>query len=181
MSSLARHTCHDVEPTMPFCRISFCLPLASLVALPLVIACGAAAPEPVSPSSAAPQPSAAPVEAALPAAWSDAMPREQQVVFMKTKVMPVAAATFKDHDATKYGNTDCKLCHGPDRKNPKDFLPRLTMKGGELTAFAEKPEMSKFMAESVGPKVAAAMGLPPYDRKTHQGFGCGGCHAIDQK
>jgi hypothetical protein len=50
-----------------------------------------------------------------------------------------------------------------------------------MTAFAEKPQMAKFMAESVAPKMAAAMGLPPYDPQTHQGFGCGGCHAIDMK
>ena len=29
--------------------------------------------------------------------------------------------------------------------------------------------------------MAKAMGMPEYDMKTHTGFGCGGCHAIDTK
>jgi hypothetical protein len=77
--------------------------------------------------------------------------------------------------------TTCKTCHGPAYKEPKEFLPHLTMKDGKITAFAEKPEVSKFMAEKVVPEMAAAMGQPPYDPATHKGFGCGGCHTIDMK
>ena len=102
------------------------------------------------------------------------------MAFMKTRVVPAMGPVFQSHDA-KYANFSCKTCHGPEYKNPHDFLPKLTMKGGNLTAFAEKPEISKFMAESVVPKMATAMGLPPYDMKTHQGFGCGGCHTIESK
>jgi hypothetical protein len=64
---------------------------------------------------------------------------------------------------------------------PKDFLPKLTFKDGKLTAFADKPEISKFMAEQVTPHMAAALGLPPFDMKTHTGFGCNGCHTVLMK
>ena len=102
------------------------------------------------------------------------------MAFMKTRVVPAMGPVFKAH-AAKYAEFSCKTCHGPEYKDPHEFLPKLTMKGGTLTAFAEKPEMAKFMAESVVPNMATAMGLPPYDMKTHQGFGCGGCHTIETK
>jgi cytochrome c551/c552 len=50
-----------------------------------------------------------------------------------------------------------------------------------MTAFADKPEVAKFMAEKVVPEMAATLGEPPYDMTTHKGFGCGGCHTIDMK
>jgi NAD(P)-dependent dehydrogenase (short-subunit alcohol dehydrogenase family) len=45
--------------------------------------------------------------------------------------------------------------------------------------FKDKPEIAKWMVDAVSPQMADAMGLPHYDPKTHQGFGCGGCHTID--
>jgi hypothetical protein len=53
------------------------------------------------------------------------------------------------------------------------------MKGGKLTCFADKPELSKFMAEKVSPTMADTLGLPHFNPETHEGFGCGGCHTID--
>jgi len=37
------------------------------------------------------------------------------------------------------------------------------------------------MAENVLPKMASAMGMPPFDMKTGQGFGCQGCHSVEKK
>jgi cytochrome c551/c552 len=152
--------------------------------LALSAACGGSAPAaspPATPSatpaSAAPEPAAA----ALPTTWSKDMPKEQQLAFMKKNVLPAMGPAFKAHDAARYADFGCKTCHGPAYKNPHEFLPKLTLKDGKMTAFAEKPEVSKFMAESVVPKMAAAMGLPPYDVQTHQGFGCAGCHDIEMK
>jgi cytochrome c551/c552 len=103
------------------------------------------------------------------------MTKDEQVAFMKARVMPRMSKVFTKTETT------CKTCHGPAYKEPKEFLPHLTMKDGKITAFAEKPEVSKFMAEKVVPEMAAAMGQPPYDPATHKGFGCGGCHTIDMK
>ena len=103
------------------------------------------------------------------------------MAFMKQNVVGRMGKVFQDADPAHNGDFGCKTCHGPDYKNPHDYLPHLTFKNGNLTAFAEKPEAAKFMAQKVAPEMASAMGLPPFDMKTHQGFGCGGCHTIDMK
>lgn len=131
--------------------------------------------------SAAPVASAAPEVVAPAAPWSDTWSMDQKVAFMKANVMPKLGPLFQAVDAKKYADFGCTTCHGPDKKEPKAFLPHLTMKGGKLTCFAEKPEVSKFMAEKVSPAMADALGLPHYDPKTQKGFGCGGCHVIDMK
>jgi cytochrome c553 len=117
----------------------------------------------------------------MPAIWSNDAPKEQKVAFMKTHVVPSMKPVFQAADATRYAEFGCKTCHGAGFKAPRDHLPKLTMKDGKLTAFAEKPEIAKFMAESVAPKMAEAMGLPPFDMQTGKGFGCAGCHAIEVK
>jgi hypothetical protein len=147
-----------------------------------VAGCGGGTPEPASPSGPAPSASAsaAPV-IDVPAAWSNDMTKEQQVAFMKKNVVGRMGKVFQAHDGAKYAEFSCKTCHGPEYKNPKEFLPRLTFKDGKMSAFADKPDMAKFMASNVTPEMAQAMGMKPFDPQTHQGFGCGGCHAVDMK
>jgi hypothetical protein len=100
---------------------------------------------------------------------------------MKAVVAPRMEKVFQGHDAKRYGDFGCKTCHGPASADPKVFLPKLALKNGEIAAFSEKPEVAKFMAEKVVPEMAAAMGEPPYDPATKQGFGCAGCHTIEAK
>jgi hypothetical protein len=109
------------------------------------------------------------------------MTKDQQIAFMKKNVVPEMEPVFKGYNAKRYAEFGCKTCHGPKFREPKDFLPKLTFKDGKLTAFADKPEISKFMAEQVVPHMATAMGLKPYDVTTHQGFGCNGCHTVLMK
>ncbi|MFO0727886.1 MAG: hypothetical protein U1E65_29170 [Myxococcota bacterium] len=116
-----------------------------------------------------------------PATWSEELSKEQKASIMKQRVVPAQAQLFKEVDATKFGEFGCKTCHGPDRKKPSDHLPHLVMKDGHITAFAEKPEVAKFMAEKVVPAMATALGVQPFDMKTGQGFGCHGCHAVDMQ
>jgi hypothetical protein len=154
----------------------------------LLGACGGNEPAPAAPSAPAPA-TAAPATAAPAAtpssativAFRDAKTKDQQVDFMKKMVDPRMGPVFKAHSATRYADFSCKTCHGPNYVEPKLFLPKLTMKNGNITSFAEKPEVSKFMAEKIVPEMAAAMGETPYDPTTHKGFGCGGCHAIEMK
>lgn len=134
----------------------------------------ASAVESAAPVASAPAPVVAPA-----APWSDGWSMDQKVAFMKANVMPKMGPIFQAADAKKYGDFTCKTCHGPDNKEPKAFLPHLTLKGGKLTCFAEKPEVSKFMMEKIAPAMADALGEPHYDPKTQKGFGCGGCHTID--
>jgi hypothetical protein len=108
------------------------------------------------------------------------MTKEQQVAFMSKNVVGSLGKTFKEHDSARYADFSCKTCHGANRQDPHAFLPHLKLEGENLTAFKTDPEIAKFMHEKVVPAMASAMGLPEYDMKTHQGFGCGGCHAIDK-
>jgi hypothetical protein len=91
------------------------------------------------------------------------------------------AKTFQAYDAKKYGEFGCKTCHGPNKQEPKSFLPKLTFQGGKFTSEADKPAVTKFMMQHVVGDMAKAMGLPPFDPATHQGFGCGGCHTVEMK
>jgi cytochrome c553 len=109
--------------------------------------------------------------------WNeDEMTQEQKTEFMKQRVLPRMAKVFSNE-----ANFGCKTCHGPKFEEPEDYLPHLTMQDGKITAFADKPEVARFMAEKVVPQMATALGLQPYDPATQQGFGCAGCHHIDQK
>ena len=152
----------------------------------LLAACGGGNAEnpqntaPTASASASTAPSAS-ATAATEGGWSDSMSKDQQAAYMKAKVVPAMGPVFKEHDAKKYGEFSCKTCHGPAFKEPKDYLPHLTMKDGKMKEFADKPEMAKFMLEKVTPAMASAMGMKPFDPQTHQGFGCGGCHTIDNK
>jgi hypothetical protein len=151
------------------------------------------APAPPAPASAAAPEAPKPAEtAAAPAApeappppahdiWSDGFTKDQAVAFMKKNVVPEMEPVFKGYDAKRYEKFSCKTCHGPKYQVPKDFLPKLTFKDGKITAFASKPEISKFMAEQVVPHMATAMGLKPFDMATHSGFGCNGCHTVLMK
>lgn len=152
------------------------------VAASALWACASSTPEAQSPSAddapaATPAASAAPAE--VPATWQKDMSKELQIAFMKERVIPAMAPVFKEHDAKEFANFGCETCHGPEYKTPTEYLPALTMKDGKLTAFETDPEVAKWMAEKVAPAMAEAMGLPPYNPETHEGFGCGGCHAIE--
>ncbi len=132
-------------------------------------------------SSAAPAASASAAPEGPPAAWKDDLSPKEKAAFMKANVAPRMGKVFQEKDPKHYAEFGCKTCHGPDHKDPKEFLPHLTMKGGQITAFKDKPGTAKFMSEKVVPEMASVLGKPPFDMKTKQGFGCMGCHTVDQK
>jgi cytochrome c551/c552 len=101
--------------------------------------------------------------------------------FMKVHVAPRMAKIFQGKDAAQYADFGCRSCHGPDWKAPKDYLPELATKDAKITAFVEKPEVAKFMAEKVLPEMASVFGQAPYDPATKTGFGCMGCHNVETK
>jgi len=146
-----------------------------------VAACGASqASAPASQPSTAAGPengSSAPA----PASWSDDMPKQDKAAFMKLKVAPKLGAVFHAADAHRYANFGCVTCHGPKFELPRDYLPKLTLKGGKITAFADKPQVAQFMAQKVVPEMAATLGKPPFDAATGKGFGCMGCHTIESQ
>jgi len=179
---------------MRFPTISVAL-FAVVAPFAVVVACGGGQPAPVAPpapsttvepvatpsaSDTGATPSASASAAEVPSVWSDSLTKEQMVAIMKTRVVPTMKPIFQEHDAKRYAEFGCKTCHGPDFKDPKDFLPKLHMKGETLVEFKAKPDISKFMAEKVAPNMAGALGLKPFDMATHEGFGCGGCHTIEK-
>lgn len=169
--------------------------LAISLGLAALAACGPATPEPVTPPppadtaapaapTAAPQaPTAAPAApTAAPAAQAafSGMSNDQKLQHMKAVITPKMAKVFQEGDAKRYAEFGCKTCHGAKKQDPHVVLPALTLSGdGFKKLSAQKPAVMKFMAESVTPAMAAAMGEKPYDPATHKGFGCGGCHRVN--
>jgi hypothetical protein len=147
----------------------------SLVAAAALLACGGSQPAASSPS----EPGAEPAATGGADVWSDSMSTKEKGAFMKNKVMPAMAKSFGEFDAKKYGDVNCKLCHGPNMTpKPVDFLPELHMKDGKLVEAEQYPEVAKFMHDKVVPEMAALFGKPQYDPATKSGFGCLGCHKI---
>ena len=133
-------------------------------------------PPATTPAAVTPPPPATPPP--TPKVWKEATTKDQQMAFMKANIAPRMGKVFQAQDAKKYADFGCITCHGPKYLPPKEFLPHLAMKKGK---FAGKPETIKFMMEKVVPEMASAMGEPPWDPATKQGFGCGSCHMIDMK
>ncbi len=138
------------------------------------------APAPASSGSSAPS-TAGSSAVPVPAAWADTLTREEKTAFMRANVKPRLLKAFQAVDAAKYGSFGCKSCHGPQMKTTKEHLPVLTMKGGELTAFKERPQVAKWMAEKVVPEMNVAMGRKDAPDDPRGSKGCGTCHAIEVK
>ena len=60
---------------------------------------------------------------------------------------------------------------------PNPELPKLPKSPEGFKELAEKkPEMMKFMGQTVKPTVAALLGQEPWEPQNPKGFGCIGCH-----
>ena len=117
-------------------------------------------------------------------AWKD-MNHEQKLGFMKTVFMPKMKAEFVAFDAKMFEKMNCMTCHGDGAKDgtfkmPNAQLPKLKVDAGFKTEMAKHPAITKFMMEKVSGDAASTLGLAPYDPKTHEGFGCFGCHTPEK-
>jgi len=114
------------------------------------------------------------------------MTKAQRMQHMKTVVFPTMKTSFQGLDPDQYADFKCATCHGDgvaDKtfKMPNPKLPKLpTDEAGFQKVAAEKPEVVKFMMETVVPKMADMLDEKPYDRTTHQCFGCFRCHTAKQ-
>jgi hypothetical protein len=100
---------------------------------------------------------------------------------MKTKVVPAMKTAFQGFDKKKFANFGCKTCHGknPEKvkyKMPNPDLPKLDF--AALKAGKQKPEIAKFMADSVKPGMAKLLEQPMMDEANPKGFGCLECHQM---
>jgi hypothetical protein len=145
--------------------------------------------------SAAPAGSSAAAASSAPAApagppgpgdwakWS----HEQKLAYMKSDVMPKMGGLFHEFDAKKYDEPKCVLCHGDGVKDgsftmPNPGLPKLDPSPAGFKAVSAKhPKVAGFMMKQVAPTMAQLLAVPPYDPKTHEGFGCFNCHTKKEK
>lgn len=115
----------------------------------------------------------------LPDVPFDQLDHDQQIEFMKTKVMPTMGPIFKNHDAKEFAEFGCKTCHGPGAEKgefvmPNSDLPVLDFKD---TSKYEKADL-EWMSNEVKPTMAKLLGEPEYSQENPTGFGCGNCHTI---
>src|SRR5512146_2045169 len=69
--------------------------------------------------------------AALPDVAFDKLDHDQQIEFMKQKVVPAMKPIFQHHDAKKYAEFGCATCHGDQAKEghfdmPNANLPKIS-------------------------------------------------------
>lgn len=139
-----------------------------------------AEPAPTEPT-ADPEPTA-PVEPAAPGAidWSK-MDAAARMDHMRRVVLPEMKKVFTKFNAERYAKMDCATCHGEGSKKgdfqmPNPALPKLDVTDQFKAHMTKTPEVTKFMMAEVSPGMAKLLNMPPYDPKTHQGFGCLACH-----
>jgi hypothetical protein len=104
--------------------------------------------------------------------------------WMGKVVLPTMKAKFQGFDADEFAEFDCETCHGSgaargefDMPNPE--LPQLT---GDMimNPDADHAAITKFMAEEIRPTMAHLLGRPEWSPDNPAGFGCFGCHTMQQ-
>lgn len=117
----------------------------------------------------------------LPDVAFDKLDHEQQIAFMKQKVMPVMKPLFVAHDPKDFAEFGCVTCHGPEAKEghfdmPNAKLPKLNFK--DLSKF-KKADLD-WMHNEIEPAMAKVLNLPMYSEQNPTGFGCLGCHTQEE-
>jgi hypothetical protein len=169
----------------------------TVLAVGLVLGCGASTPpevEPAPPAETAPPiepaPTAEPPSTAAPEAAADAGPPEpakplwkdmngaQRAEYMKTVVAPKMGQLFKEFDPKHFADVTCVTCHGPNAKKGEFKMPnpKLPKVASFEAAMKKNPKTTKFMAEQVVPEMSKLLDVPPFDPATKAGFGCMNCH-----
>jgi len=140
-------------------------------------ACGSKAPAP-----SAPKPDEGSAAMVLPDVPFETLQHEQQVAFMKQKVMPVMKPLFQNHNPKAFAEFGCVTCHGAgakeghfDMPNPK--LPKLNF--GDMSKF--KKEDVEWMGKEIMPTMGKILNLPLYSKDNPTGFGCLACHTQEGK
>ena len=158
--------------------------LVTTLAMTLVtMSCGGSEPSPAQPQPTTEAPPTQPSPTEAPA-WKD-MNHDQKMEHMKKVVFPAMKTEFAAVDAERYGSMTCGTCHGDGAtsgtfKMPNPSLPRLTVADSFKKHMDKSPEVTKFMMQTVVPKMAEMLGTHPYDPKTQAGLGCFACHLPDE-
>ena len=121
----------------------------------------------------------------LPDVAFDKLDHDQQIEFMKQKVVPAMKPIFQNHDAKKYAEFGCATCHGEQSKEghfdmPNAGLPKIGVTQEFYAKF--KPEDLEWMGKEVLPTMAGLLQETPSftDPAPKDGFGCANCHTFDE-
>ena len=148
-----------------------------LVAAVLVLAaCGSKTPSPAAPGGGGD------ATVAVPDVPFEKLDHDQQIQFMKEKVVPAMTPLFKDHDPKKFAEFGCKVCHGEQAKEghfdmPNPKLPKLNF--ADMSKF--KKEDIDWMHNEVWPTMGKLLRQELYSKDNPKGFGCLECHTEEGK
>lgn len=109
---------------------------------------------------------------------------ETRAKFMNAVVLPQMKERFQGFDAEEFAEFDCKTCHGSgvdtgtfEMPNPE--LPALSMEKIQNPDEDHKA-ITEFMQAQVKPNMALLLGRPEWSPEAPEGFGCTGCHTMEQ-
>ncbi len=151
--------------------------LAVLASLVVAAACGSKTPATTTTGGGGDLGSASPV---LPDVPFEKLDHDQQIQFMKEKVVPAMAPIFKDHDAKEFAEFGCKTCHGDGAEKgefdmPNPNLPKLNF--ADMSKY--KKEDLEWMGGQVKPTMAKLLQESEYTPENPTGFGCLNCHTAE--
>ncbi|MGE0399195.1 MAG: hypothetical protein AB7T06_20965 [Kofleriaceae bacterium] len=156
--------------------------MRTLLALSLVFAaaCGSKSPPTTTPTGGGDE-GAGSATATLPDVPFEKLDHDQQIEFMKTKVVPTMQPIFQNHDATKYAEFGCKTCHGPGAEKGEFEMPNAGLPVLDFKDMSKhKKEDLEWMGNEVKPTMAKLLQEPEYSPENPTGFGCVHCHTAKE-
>lgn len=115
----------------------------------------------------------------------DRMSHDEQVYWMVSNVLPIAAEDFRSYDPERFATFTCEGCHGDDARAvnyemPSARLPRLPARGTPDWARMEQGRAYRFMNDVVTPTMATLLGEELWSPQHTDGFDCFDCHTRRQ-
>ncbi|GAB4195718.1 MAG: hypothetical protein OHK0013_02200 [Sandaracinaceae bacterium] len=119
-----------------------------------------------------------------PRPWHQ-MSHDEQVYWMVSNVLPIAAEDFRAYDAERYATVTCETCHGENPEAvhyelPIASLPRLPAPGSPQWQQMQQSSAYAFMNDVVTPTMATLLGEERWSPQNTDGFGCFECHTQRQ-
>lgn len=111
----------------------------------------------------------------------DDMSHDDQVYWMVSNVLPIAAEDFRGYDAERFPTFTCAGCHGDNAEEvhyelPSAQLPRLPAHGTPQWEQMSGGPAYRFMNDVVTPTMATLIGEERMSAEHPDGFGCFDCH-----